>query len=74
MHVVRHQAPGPHRDVGGAAVLGEQVAIERIVGVGEESARTAVAALGDVVRVAGDDDTGETGHASSSPDLHDHVN
>ena len=31
VHVVRHQAPGPHLDLGGAAMLGEQVAIERIV-------------------------------------------
>ncbi len=66
MHVVRHQALGPHRHVGSAAVLAEQVAIERIVEVGKEGASTAVAALGDMVGVAGNDDTGETGHASSS--------
>ena len=64
VHVVRHQAPGPHLDLGGTAILGEQVAIKRIVGVAEEGARAAVAALGDMVRMTGDDDTGEAGHAA----------
>ena len=41
----------------------EQIAVERVVGVAEEGARAAVAALGDVVRQAGNDDAGETGHA-----------
>jgi hypothetical protein len=60
----RHQAPGPHLDPGGAAVCGEQVAIERIVGVFEEGARAAVAALGHMVRMIGDDDTGKAGHVA----------
>jgi hypothetical protein len=64
VHVVRHQAPGPHLDPGGTAILGEQVAIKRMVGVTEEGARAAIAALGDVVRVTGNDDTGEAGHAA----------
>jgi len=37
--VVGHQAPGPHVDIGGAAMLGEEVAVERIVGVEKEGAR-----------------------------------
>jgi hypothetical protein len=65
VHVVRHQAPGPHFDVGGAAVLGEQVSIKRVVGIAKEGARAAIAALGDMVRMTRDDDTGETGHAAS---------
>src|SRR6185312_9900413 len=40
----------------------EQVAIKRIVAVTEEYLRAAVATLGDVVRITGDDDTRETGH------------
>ena len=64
VHVVRHQAPGPHLDAGSAAIFGEQVAIKRIVAVAEEGPRAAVAALRDVVRVTGDDDAGETGHAA----------
>ena len=63
VHVVRHQAPGPHLDAGGTAMLGEQVAIKRIVVIAEEGARAAVATLGDVVRVTGDDDAGKAGHA-----------
>ena len=62
--MVRHQAPGPHLDGGGPAILGEQVAIERIVAVAEEGPRAAVAALGDMVGMTGDDNTGEAGHAS----------
>ena len=64
VHVVRHQAPGPHLDIRGAAILGEQVAIKRIIIVAEEGPRAAVATLGDVVRMTGDDDTGEAGHTA----------
>jgi hypothetical protein len=46
------------------AIFGEQVAIQCIVGIAEESPRTAVAALGDMMRVTGNDDTSETGHAA----------
>jgi hypothetical protein len=34
----------------------------------EESPRAAVAALGDMMRVTGNDDTGEAGHAIGCPD------
>jgi hypothetical protein len=61
MHMVRHQAPGP--DLDGTAMFGEQVAIERIVAVAEEGPRAAVATLGDMIGMTGDDDAGETGHA-----------
>ena len=60
MHVVRHQAPGPHLDLRRSAMFGEQVAIKRIVAVAEEGPR----ALGDMVRMIGDDDTGEASHAA----------
>ncbi len=62
--VVRHQAPGPHLDRGGAAIFGEQIAIKRIVEIAKEGTRAAVAALGHVMRMTGDDDTGEAGHAA----------
>ena len=45
-------------------MLGQQIAIERVVVVAEEGARAAVAALGDVVRMTGNDDAGETGHGA----------
>jgi hypothetical protein len=44
-------------------MLGQKIAIERVVGVGKGRARTAVAALGYVVRVIGNDDAGEASHA-----------
>src|SRR6185295_13682367 len=62
MDVVRHQAPGPDLDRSRLALGGEQVAIERIIVVAEERPGAAVAALGDEVRVTGNDDTGEAGH------------
>jgi hypothetical protein len=62
--VVRHQAPGPCLDFGGSTVFCEQVAIQRIIGVAEESARAAIAALGDMVRVTGDNDASEAGHTA----------
>jgi len=64
MHVVRHQAPGPYLDARRAAMCGEQIAIERIVGIVEEGLRAAIAAPRDMVRMTGDDDTGEAGHAA----------
>src|SRR5258705_381182 len=61
VHVVRHQAPGPNLDPGAAAILGEQVAIKRIIIIAEEGPRAAIATLRDMMRMTGDDDTGETG-------------
>jgi len=58
--MVRHQAPSPYPDFGRAAILGKQVAVKRIVGIAKEGTRAATATLGNMVRVAGDDDTGET--------------
>ena len=47
-----------------AAVCGEQVAIKRIIGVVEEGTRAAIAALGHMVRMIGDDNTGKAGHVA----------
>jgi hypothetical protein len=65
MHVVRHQAPGPHLGLRGAAVFREQVAVKRIIGIAKEGFRAAIATLGDVVRMTGNDDAGEARHAAS---------
>ena len=46
-----------------AAVLRQEIAVERMILLAEEGARAAVAALGDMVRNTGDDDAGEAGHA-----------
>jgi len=58
--------PAPHLDIGLAAVLRQEVAIERKILVAEERACPAVAALGHVMRNAGDDGAGETGHGTPS--------
>ena len=42
---------------------GEQFVIECVIVVAEERPRAAVATLGDVVRMTGDDDAGKAGHA-----------
>ena len=67
MHMVRHQAPGPHLDVGGLAIGREQIAVARIVAVAEEGASPAIATLGDMMGMSGDHDAGETGHAAACP-------
>ena len=61
--MVGHQAIGPARDALLAALARQQTAIERIVVVAEEHALAPVAALGDMMRQAGDDETGDAGHA-----------
>lgn len=62
MHVVWHQAPSPHLDPRRFAIRREQIAIERIVALLEERARPAIAALGDMVGMTGNDDASKTGH------------
>src|SRR5882757_8058518 len=64
MHVVGHQAPGPHFDVRGPATLRQEIAIERIVLGAEKDARPSIAALRDVVRVGRNDDAGKASHAA----------
>ena len=48
-----------------AAQATEQVAIEAIVGVGEEDALAAIGTLGDVVRESGHDEAGNARHGRS---------
>ena len=62
MDVVRHQAPAPDVHTGRPAMLAEQVAVQRIVGVVEKRARAAIAALGHVMRVSGNDDASQPSH------------
>lgn len=64
--MVGHQHPRPYRNTGGTARFCQQGAIERVIVVAKEYLRTAVAALGDVVRQAGNDEAGETAHAAVS--------
>ncbi len=59
MHVVGHQAISPAGDAVGAAALGEKIAIERVVARLGEQRLAAIAALGHVMRQAGNRDAGK---------------
>lgn len=50
VHMVGHQAPGPHRNAHLRATLGELVATGGMIVVGKEGLLPAIAALGDVMR------------------------
>lgn len=63
--MVGHQHPAPHRDAMRGAVRSEQVAIGGVVGGREERPLPGVAALGDVVRDAGDHVARKSGHCES---------
>ena len=60
--VIVHQTPGEAGYTRGRAAFAQQIEIEDAIGVREEDRLGAVAALGDVVRGAGDYDAGEAGH------------
>jgi hypothetical protein len=62
MNMVRHQHPGPNFDTRGAGMLGKQVAVERIVRIGEEGPGASIAPLRHVVRQAREDGAGEASH------------
>ncbi len=63
VNVVRHEAICPHgkRLLPGMAVEESQVNIAVLVG--EEDGGAAIAAMGDVIRQAGNHDSGDSGHA-----------
>jgi hypothetical protein len=62
MHVVGHEAIGPHRDARLAVALGQEIAVEGVVAVREEHALTPIALPRDMMRQAGNDDAAEAGH------------
>ena len=66
VHMVRHQHPGPDLDAGRPARRRQKIAIGRVIRIAEEDPRPAVAALRHMMRHAGDDEAGETGHLPSS--------
>ena len=65
--VVGHEAPAPDPNAMALAMLGEQLDVGHVVALAEKGLLAAVAALGDVVREAGGDDAGESGHGGSMP-------
>ena len=62
VHVVRHQAVGPHRHACPRRLLRQQVAIHFLIARFEEDRLAAVAALSHVVGKTGDDDASLAGH------------
>ena len=62
MNMVGHQAIGPDSDALLAALLAQEIAVEFIVGVGEEHGFAPISALRHVVWQAGNDETGDAGH------------
>ena len=67
MNVVGHQTPGPDLDFGGPAFAAEQIAVKDVILVVEKCLLSTVATLGHVMRDAGNDDAGKTGHARNLP-------
>ena len=67
MDMIGHQAPGPHLDTGGATMLRQEIAVELVIVIAEESACTPVSALRDKMGKSGDDEAGETSHVPSWP-------
>ena len=65
MYAVGHQTVRPHLDARLAAPLGEEIEVQGVILVGEEHRHAAVAALGDVMAVAGNDEAGDAGHRAS---------
>ncbi|MGC1467910.1 MAG: hypothetical protein WA793_00880 [Sphingorhabdus sp.] len=57
--MVGHQAIGPDLRCGPLRRLRQKIAIERIVGIFEKGLRPAIAALGDVIGDAGNNEAGK---------------
>jgi|UPI000562B63A hypothetical protein len=62
VNMVGHQHPAPDLYASGATMMGQEIAIERIVIIAKEGLRPPVAALGDVMWNIRGDDASETGH------------
>lgn len=60
--MVVHQAPGQARNTATHAAIAQQVAIFAAIIVREKHRQPAVAALGDMMRHTGENDTGKSSH------------
>ncbi len=65
VHVVGHQAIGPHLDLRLAHLLGQHVAIDVVVAVFEEDRLTPIAPLRHMMRRSRGDDARKAGHGSN---------
>jgi hypothetical protein len=64
MDVIGHQAPRPHLHFRLLAGRRQQIAVPSKITVGEKCSRATIAALGNVMRQAWNDNTGEAGHSA----------
>ncbi len=64
MDVVGHETIGPAGDAIGLAALGEEIAIERAVLGSDEHRLAPIAALGNMMRDAGNDDASDARHGT----------
>jgi hypothetical protein len=62
MHMVRHQAPSPDLSLRLLRRHAQLIEIKAVIIIGKKHLLAPVAALGDVMGKAGNDDAGETGH------------
>ena len=65
--MVGHQAIAPDLDMRPPCGVGEQIEIELVIAILEKGLLAAIAALGDVVRDAGEDEAREAGHLPALP-------
>lgn len=65
MHMIWHQAVGPHFDACLSQLFGEKIAINLLIAIIEKDGLAPVAALGDVMGAIRDDDAGDTRHCES---------
>ena len=65
--MVGHQREGPAGNTRRPAALGQQVTVEAVVGLTEEHLLPAIAALGDMVGKAWDNEAGDACHILSLP-------
>ena len=65
VHMVGHQAVGPHRDLGLQRLLGQQVEVDLMVAILKEDGLAPVAALRDMMRKPRNHDPRQTRHAKN---------
>lgn len=65
VHMIGHQAPRPYRALRLFSSDEQLVAVETVVVIVEENLRAPVAPLGDMMRLAGNDNPRQAGHGAA---------
>ncbi len=65
VNVVGHQAPGENRDTGLTGFLGKELEVDNAVAVVCENIHRPHTALGEVMGVTGNDNSGDSGHVTN---------